>query len=224
MMSGNPFPQNAWLTYAEATARWGKPTSPKQVEYILATPEALSAHPAVRALVAEAEARGYNNGMLTAISVVAEERNKHNPGPLFEVLNKALGKVDDARFAAIRALTPADALAAVEALRKELNDTQTQLGDWIVRADEANVRAEKAEAELAAAQQREAGLLGLIRWAHETLWELNPDNYDHDEVCKVNDAAVEVILGLAPVIGETHGYSAEWWAERAALSNSGRGE
>jgi len=58
MMSGNPFPQNAWLTYAEATARWGNPTSPKQVEYILATTEALSAHPAVRALVAEAEARG----------------------------------------------------------------------------------------------------------------------------------------------------------------------
>ena len=57
MMSGNPFPHNAWLTYAEATARWGKPTSPKQVEYILTTPEALSAHPAVRALVAEAEAR-----------------------------------------------------------------------------------------------------------------------------------------------------------------------
>ncbi len=63
-----------------------------------------------------------------------------------------------------------------------------------------------------------AGLTGLIRWAHDTLWELNPSNYDHDEVCKVNDAAVEVILGLAPVIGETHGHSAEWWAERAALA------
>jgi len=58
MMTGNPFPNNAWLTYAEATARWGKPTSPKQVEYILATPTALAADPAVKALVAEAEARG----------------------------------------------------------------------------------------------------------------------------------------------------------------------
>ena len=74
----------------------------------------------------------------------------------------------------------------------------------------------QARAELAAANAREAGLTGLIRWAHDTLWELNPNNYDHDEVCRVNDAAVEVILGLAPAIGETHGHSAEWWAERAA--------
>lgn len=56
----------------------------------------------VAALIREAEARGMNNGMLTAIEVVADERNKRNPGPLFEVLNKAIGKIDDARFAAIR--------------------------------------------------------------------------------------------------------------------------
>ena len=55
------------------------------------------------ALIREAEARGMNNGMLTAIEVVADERNKRNPGPLFEVLNKAIGKIEDARFAAIRA-------------------------------------------------------------------------------------------------------------------------
>ncbi len=54
------------------------------------------------ALVREAEARGWNNGMLTATSIVAEERNKRNPGPLFEVLNKAVGKIEDTRFAAIR--------------------------------------------------------------------------------------------------------------------------
>jgi len=54
------------------------------------------------ALIREAEDRGWNNGMLTATSIVAEERNKRNPGPLFEVLNKAIGKIDDARFAAIR--------------------------------------------------------------------------------------------------------------------------
>ncbi len=69
----------------------------------------------------------------------------------------------------------------------------------------------------AAALEREAALREAIRWAHDTLWELNPSNYGHDEVCKVNDAAVEVILGLAPIIGETHGKSPEYWAERAAL-------
>ena len=87
-----------------------------------------------------------------------------------------------------------------------------------LRAERAEAERDRLAAELAAANAREAGLTGLIRWAHDTLWELNPSNYDHDEVCKVNDAAVEVILGLAPVIGETHGHSAEWWAERAALA------
>lgn len=80
-----------------------------------------------------------------------------------------------------------------------------------------------ARADAQAAVALVARLVGLIRWAHETLWELNPNNYDHDEVCKANDAAVEVILGLAPVIGETHGYSPEWWAARAALATQEAG-
>lgn len=56
----------------------------------------------------------------------------------------------------------------------------------------------------------------LVRWAHDTLWEINPSNYDHADVCKLNDASVEVILGLAPALGETHGKSPEWWSSRAA--------
>jgi hypothetical protein len=62
-----------------------------------------------------------------------------------------------------------------------------------------------------------AKLRDLIRWAHDSLYEINPSNYDHDEVCKINDASVEVILGLAPTLGESHGKSAEWWESRAAL-------
>ena len=118
----------------------------------------------------------------------------------------------------IRALAPASGVAKLAALRAERDEwkavsetlSEMQAGEY--------KRADTLAAELAAANAREAGLTGLIRWAHDTLWELNPSNYDHDEVCKVNDAAVEVILGLAPVIGETHGHSAEWWAERAALA------
>lgn len=56
----------------------------------------------------------------------------------------------------------------------------------------------------------------VLRWAHDTLWEINPSNYSHDDVCLLNAASVEVILGIAPLIGETHGKSAEWWADRAA--------
>jgi hypothetical protein len=39
-------------------------------------------------------------------------------------------------------------------------------------------------------------LRALIAWAYSTLTEINPSNYDHDEVCRLNDASVEVILGL----------------------------
>lgn len=74
-------------------------------------------------------------------------------------------------------------------------------------------------AELAAENER---LKELIRWAHDTLYEINPSNYDHDEVCKLNDASVEVILGLAPILGETHGKSKEWWSSRTKpLSSTG---
>ncbi|WP_288927250.1 hypothetical protein [uncultured Maritimibacter sp.] len=62
--------------------------------------------------------------------------------------------------------------------------------------------------------EAEAPLLELLRWVHETLWEINPSNYDHDDVCKLNAASVEVILGIAPTLGETHGKSPEWWAAR----------
>lgn len=65
-----------------------------------------------------------------------------------------------------------------------------------------------------------AQLMQAIRHAHDTLYELNPGNYDHDEVCRVNDASVEVILSLAPLLGETHGKTPEWWAARAALPTS----
>jgi hypothetical protein len=64
-------------------------------------------------------------------------------------------------------------------------------------------------------------LRSLIKWAHDTLYEINPSNYDHDEVCRLNGASVEVILGLAPELGETHGKSAEWWIERAAAKAAG---
>lgn len=53
-----------------------------------------------------------------------------------------------------------------------------------------------------------------LRWAHDTLYEINPSNYDHDEVCRLNNASVEVILGIAPLLGEKHGKTDAWWAER----------
>ena len=87
-------PKRIWASVAWAKTFETKDERENTHEYILASEHA--------ALIREAEARGWNNGMLTATSIVAEERNKRNPGPLFEVLNKAVGKIEDTRFAAIR--------------------------------------------------------------------------------------------------------------------------
>ncbi|HFR4563830.1 TPA: ead/Ea22-like family protein [Enterobacter sichuanensis] len=82
-------------------------------------------------------------------------------------------------------------------------------------------RLKETEAKLEAAEKRIAELRELLQWAHDTLLEINPNNYTHDDVCEINSASVEVILGIAPVLGETHGKSEEWWAARAAGTAKG---
>lgn len=61
--------------------------------------------------------------------------------------------------AAIRALAPPAGVAKLEALRAERDRWKTDAKFWENRENEALKRAEKAEAELAAAQQREAFLV-----------------------------------------------------------------
>jgi len=46
--------------------------------------------------------------------------------------------------------------------RAEIDTTQTQVGDWIVRADEANVKVEKLEAELARVKADAAAAQALV--------------------------------------------------------------
>lgn len=97
--------------------------------------------------------------------------------------------------------------------RRPIDEREGNTGAEYVRADLYAAQAAKI-ARLTA--ERDAALAG-ARKAHDALWELNPNNYDHDEVCKLNDGAIEAILTLAPLIGETHGYSPEWWNQRAAI-------
>ena len=63
---------------------------------------------------------------------------------------------------AIRALAPADGLAAVDALRVEARENAMQALASMGQAQEAYEAQLEAEAELAAAQQREAGLLAAL--------------------------------------------------------------
>ena len=87
--------------------------------------------------------------------------------------------------------------------------------EYILATEHARIVAEK--------DARIAELKDRLRWAHDTLYEINPSNYDHDEVMRLNDASVEVILGIAPLIGERHGKSDEWWSSRAALKGDDNG-
>lgn len=63
---------------------------------------------------------------------------------------------------------------------------------------ELTKRAEQAETALEKAMR-------VIRWAHDTLSEVNIWNYDHDDVVALNSASVEVIGGLGQALhGEWH--------------------
>ena len=44
-----------------------------------------------------------------------------------------------------------------------------------------------------------------LRWAYDTLKEINPSNYTHDDVCNLNDASVEAIIGIRDTLAELEG-------------------
>ena len=92
-------------------------------------------------------------------------------------------------------------------------DPEKYVGTFTIAADILRRIPARPEQEPPSPAPNTADLLNPLRWAHGTLYEINPSNYDHDEVCRLNDASVEVILGLAPVLGETHGKSPEWWTD-----------
>jgi hypothetical protein len=123
------------------------------------------------------------------------------------------------------ALAPADGIAAVEALRKErdaLFRRATLAEEW---RDHDKARAEKAEAELAAAQQREAGLVDARRQFHDACntynakWDqVQARRAENDWSLKLDEEYRAMEQSRRHFIG-----AAEVFAD-AALSNNGRGE
>jgi len=63
---------------------------------------------------------------------------------------------------------------------------------------EAADRIEELEAKLAEAVEA-------LRFSFDTLGEINPSNYSHDDVCLLNDRSVEVILYLNSTLAELKG-------------------
>ncbi len=97
-----------------------------------------------------------------------------------------------------------------QALREELSNPEIGNKDHLRKIALALLD------ELEAVEKRIAEMKELLQWSHDTLLEINPSDYTHDDVCEANAAAVEVILGIAPTLGETHGKTNEWWESRAA--------
>lgn len=41
-----------------------------------------------------------------------------------------------------------------------------------------------------------------LQWVFDTLQEINPSNYDHDDVCSLNAASVEVAIAIRTALGQ----------------------
>jgi hypothetical protein len=85
-----------------------------------------------------------------------------------------------------------------------MNDVSNALRDWANRADTEGVggyvptsHIRKIADALDAKDKRIAELEEFLSWAYDTLEEINPSNYDHDDACSLSAASVEVILAIA---------------------------
>ena len=129
-----------------------------------------------------------SDAMDTSAEVV--ERLAHHAGKL--LLGTTLGEPVPATMRALLAQRDAALARATKAER--------------VRA-EVEAYYGQAKREVAEAEAEVARLRGEIEWAMDTLQEINPSNYDHDQVCSLNAASVEVFLGLRAALAKepTHG-------------------
>ena len=91
--------------------------------------------------------------------------------------------------------------ARIEELVKEREARHSNPADfryWEGRYRDEKARAEAAEAKLATAVEA-------LHWAYDTLKEINLSSYNHDDVSELNDASVEVILGIAAMLAGLEG-------------------
>lgn len=124
---------------------------PEAVTYV----SKADAQAAVALVVQQAAERlEINRAHLNFEALLGLLRDKTLPEPVVTALSDWL----DVIAAAIRALAPADGLAAVEALRVEARENAMQALASMGQAQEAYEAQLEAEAELAVAQQREAAL------------------------------------------------------------------
>ena len=65
---------------------------------------------------------------------------------------------------------------------------------------------EKKDSEIATLKAQRDELLELLKWSDEKLGpEINPSNYDHQDVCELNANMVEVTLAIRAAIAKIEG-------------------
>lgn len=91
----------------------------------------------------------------------------------------------------------ADALSAKDRELAEARKHVRQLQDFNSRRelDILEIASQRDEA-MAALREKEEDERQFLEWAMNTLHEINVSNYDHDEVCRLNERSVEVILAI----------------------------
>lgn len=102
----------------------------------------------------------------------------------------------------------------IERITRERDEARAEVEQEAALRVGAIERMKAAEAErdtirtqLTATQARLVEAVELIQWGYDTLYEINPSNYDHDEVTTLNDKSVEVALGLKAFLAQQEGQS-----------------
>lgn len=91
----------------------------------------------------------------------------------------------------------------------KINDARQEAADRIEQLEESNkeltLQLLATSGQAADALDKLAKAVEALRWAYGTLKEINPSNYTHDDACSLNDASVEVVIGIRAVLAELEG-------------------
>jgi len=93
--------------------------------------------------------------------------------------------------------------AEIERLTKERDEAETTRAEQWRRRRDAEGDRDTLKAALSSVRDerdalaaRVAEMDGVLKLAEDKLFEINPSNYEHDDVCRLNDACVEVLLAI----------------------------
>lgn len=141
----------------------------------------------------------------TPIKSITDEKMEEWPALKKEIWRVITGENLNAKYVNAWELTeklfaviPDPAIA--DAVSNELDASEEENAEWEGSFNACNKALTASQERSQALQEQVKELESAMLFAHETLREINPGNYDHDDVCNLNDASVEVIVYLGSFI------------------------